>query len=167
MTADEALDRLTRGNARFLQGEARFPTVQKAVLTELAKGQTPFATILGCADSRVPPELLFDAGFGELSIVLGHDECGAVKAALATQKHGRRERARIQHLADLIAADLPEPDPASAPEAQLARAVEANVRAAMAQALESAERQARIAEGHVKLVGAICEIATGRVRFLD
>ena len=110
-TADEALARLLAGNERFVNGEARFPTVQKEVLAALAKGQSPYATILGCSDSRVPPELIFDAGFGELFIVrvagnvlspeiagslqyagrhlhtplfvvLGH-ECGAVNAALA------------------------------------------------------------------------------------
>src|SRR5262245_8639019 len=68
-TADEALDRLAEGNARFLRGEARFPTVQKDVLAKLAKGQRPYATILGCSDSRVPPELVFDAAFGELFVV--------------------------------------------------------------------------------------------------
>ena len=68
-TAQEALDRLKQGNERFVGGTARFPTVQKEVLAELAKGQHPFATILGCSDSRVPPELLFDAGFGELFVV--------------------------------------------------------------------------------------------------
>ena len=68
-TADEALTRLKAGNARFVSGHARFPTVQKEVLAELAKGQEPYATILGCSDSRVPPELVFDAGFGELFVV--------------------------------------------------------------------------------------------------
>src|SRR4051794_40392108 len=68
-TADEALQRLVEGNERFLRGEARFPTVQKDVLAGLAKGQRPYATIVGCSDSRVPPELVFDAGFGELFIV--------------------------------------------------------------------------------------------------
>ena len=69
ITAAEALERLRAGNARFVRGEARFPTVQKEVLAALAKGQRPYATILGCSDSRVPPELVFDAGFGELFIV--------------------------------------------------------------------------------------------------
>src|SRR5436189_3593271 len=68
-TADETLARLVAGNERFLRGEARFPTVQKEVLADLAKGQQPYATILGCSDSRVPPELVFDAGFGELFVV--------------------------------------------------------------------------------------------------
>jgi carbonic anhydrase len=69
MTADQALARLIEGNERFIRGGARFPTVQKDILAELAKGQQPYATILGCSDSRVPPELVFDAGFGELFIV--------------------------------------------------------------------------------------------------
>src|SRR5689334_9006223 len=68
-TAAEALERLRAGNARFLRGEARFPTVQKEVLAALAKEQRPWATILGCSDSRVPPELVFDVGLGELFIV--------------------------------------------------------------------------------------------------
>ena len=54
--AEEALQRLREGNARFASGRARFATVQKEVLKELAKGQQPYATILGCSDSRVPPE---------------------------------------------------------------------------------------------------------------
>src|SRR5262249_54417682 len=68
-TADQALARLKAGNQRFLRGRARFPTVRKEVLAELAKEQRPYATIIGCSDSRVPPELLFDAHFGELFIV--------------------------------------------------------------------------------------------------
>src|SRR5262249_3947018 len=68
-TADEALARLRAGNQRFLRGRARFPTVRKEVLAALAKRQRPFATILGCSDSRVPPELVFDASFGDLFIV--------------------------------------------------------------------------------------------------
>ena len=68
-TADQALARLKEGNQRFLRGRAHFPTMKKQVLAELARGQHPYATIIGCSDSRVPPELLFDAGFGELFIV--------------------------------------------------------------------------------------------------
>ncbi len=68
-TASQALARLKAGNERFVRGKARFPTVRKEVLAALAKGQQPYATIVGCSDSRVPPELLFDAGFGELFIV--------------------------------------------------------------------------------------------------
>ena len=68
-TAPQALERLKQGNERFIRGEARFPTVQKDVLADLALGQHPYVTVLGCSDSRVPPELLFDAGFGELFVI--------------------------------------------------------------------------------------------------
>ena len=62
--ADDALARLMEGNSRFLRGELRFTREPLEVLADLAKeGQRPFATILGCSDSRVPPELIFDAGF--------------------------------------------------------------------------------------------------------
>src|SRR4051795_5045703 len=116
-SADEALERLKEGNARFLQGTARFPTVQTEILADLAKGQSPYATILSCSDSRVPPEVIFDAGLGELFIirvagnvfsaeiagtlqyagrhlqtplfvVMGHTKCGAVQAALDALLHG-------------------------------------------------------------------------------
>jgi Carbonic anhydrase len=69
LSAEEGLRRLVEGNKRFVSGKARFPTVCKETLAALAKGQQPYATILGCADSRVPPELIFDANFGELFII--------------------------------------------------------------------------------------------------
>src|SRR6476659_340092 len=69
VTAHKALDRLIAGNARFRQGEARFTGLRPNVLEDLAKGQKPFATILGCSDSRVPPELIFDAVLGELFVI--------------------------------------------------------------------------------------------------
>ena len=67
--ADQALARLMEGNARFLRGEPRTLRAPKEVLADLVKRQHPFATILGCSDSRVPPELIFDAKFGDLFVV--------------------------------------------------------------------------------------------------
>ena len=194
-TADEALARLMAGNERFVAGEAKFPTVQKEVLANLARAQRPYATILGCSDSRVPPELVFDAGFGELFIVrvagnvvspevmgtlqyagvhlrtplfvvLGHEGCGAVKAALAVKHEGARERSRIALLLENILPGLQEVDARLAPEDLLDAAVAANVRWSMHQLLETPEAKARIAEGVMKMVGAVYELHTGRVRFL-
>ena len=189
-TAKEALARLVAGNQRFLSGRARFPAMRKDVLKKLAKGQQPYATIIGCSDSRVPVELLFDAGFGELFVirvagnvispevmgsmqyagvylrtplfvVLGHEGCGAVQAALAAKLKGTRQG---RHIEALLANILPGlRDIGSSPS--VTSAVEANVRWSMHQILETPEGKAGVARG-VKLVGAIYELETGRVRFL-
>ncbi len=196
LTAQQALARLQEGNERFVRGEARFPTVQKEVLAELAKGQQPYATILGCSDSRVPPELVFDAGFGELFVVrlagnvlsamvagtlqyagahlktplfvvLGHEGCGAVQAALRALRGGAREKSRIEALLHNIVPGLTGIDPELAWEEQMRLAVEANVRWAMQRILETPEAQASRAEGVMKLVGAVYDLGSGRVRFLE
>ncbi len=72
ISADEALQRLIDGNERFRKGEAHLSSLPRETLTDLARGQHPFATILGCSDSRVPPEWIFDAGLGlmVLAVVL-------------------------------------------------------------------------------------------------
>ncbi|MGH8459795.1 MAG: carbonic anhydrase, partial [Nevskiales bacterium] len=68
-TPDEALRRLQEGNARFTAGSPIHNQVSRDVLTRLAGQQKHFAVILGCSDSRVPPELVFDQGFGDLFVI--------------------------------------------------------------------------------------------------
>jgi carbonic anhydrase len=109
-TADEALARLKEGNRKFVADAPHEPDISRERRLALASGQQPFATLVGCSDSRVGPELLFGAGLGELFIVrsagnnidtagmgsiefsvavlgvplivvLGHEKCGAVAAA--------------------------------------------------------------------------------------
>lgn len=109
--ADEALKRLMEGNKRYVSGKTKGPNRSAARRTELARAQHPIAVIVSCSDSRVPPELLFDQGFGDifvvrtagnivdavalgsieyavdhlgtkLVLVLGHERCGAVTAAM-------------------------------------------------------------------------------------
>jgi carbonic anhydrase len=111
ITPDEALAQLMSGNQRFVDGKAIYPNQDAVRLSELIKEQKPFAAIMCCSDSRVPPEMIFDRGFGDLFIVrdagevvtpeqigsvefgtlvlgakvllvLGHQDCGAVKAAM-------------------------------------------------------------------------------------
>ena len=195
-SAEQALARLKEGNARFVSGHARFPTMQKEVLAELAKGQQPYATILGCSDSRVPPELVFDAGFGELFIirvagnvlgpsitgtlqyagthlhtplfvVLGHEGCGAVEAAIAEKFHAARHRSRIALLLENIVPALDNLDRTLPAAELLSAAVEANVRWTIRELLASPEAKARAAHGDVKLMGAVYDLVTGRVRFLE
>jgi carbonic anhydrase len=194
--ADEALARLVEGNERFRSGRSRWSGAQPELLPACAEGQRPFATVLGCSDSRVPPELVFDTGLGELFVVrvagnvisgevagsmqyagshlrtrlflvLGHDGCGAVAAALDTLVHGTRHRSRIHILVENILPGLGDVDPELPPAARLAIAVERNIRWSMQQIAASPEGRARLAEGEMKLVGGIYEVATGHVRFLD
>jgi carbonic anhydrase len=195
-TAEEALTRLKEGNARFLRGQACFPTVQKDILANLAKGQQPYATILGCSDSRVPPELVFDAGFGELFVVrvagnvlgpsilgtlqyaaahlhtplfvvLGHEGCGAVQAAIASKFEGVAQKSRIEVLLENILPALDDLDATMPPAALLSSAVEANVRKTIRDLLETPEAKARYAASAIRLVGAVYELESGRVRFLE
>jgi carbonic anhydrase len=195
-TAEQALRRLKEGNERFVAGRARFPTVQKEVLAELAKGQQPHTTILGCSDSRVPPELIFDASFGELFVirvagnvlgsailgtlqyagsvlqtplfvVLGHEGCGAVQAAIESRFHGAQQKNRIAVLLENILPALDHVDESQPPETVLSSAVEANVRHTVQELHQTEEAKARLAAGGVKLVGAVYELASGRVRFLE
>jgi len=110
MTGQEALARLLAGNDRYCRGEARLQPVPEQI-EALREAQTPFAAVMGCADSRVPPNLVFDCSLGELFVVrtagnvlsqmdlgsmeyavtvlqvplvmvLGHSGCGAVASAL-------------------------------------------------------------------------------------
>ena len=194
-SADEALARLMDGNRRFRRGEARSGAFRRETLADLAKAQRPYATILGCSDSRVAPEWIFDTGLGELFVVrvagnmlspeiagslqyaesyletplfvvLGHEGCGAISAALATKYEAEQFRSRVQLLLASIVPGLPDLDAQLSPEAQLSRAVEGNVRWTVQQILDSPEGQARVAEGRMKIVGAVYEIETGSVRFL-
>jgi carbonic anhydrase len=195
LSADEALTRLIEGNRRFLRGEPRSSAFRRETLSDLAKAQRPYATILGCSDSRVPPEWLFDTGLGELFVirvagnvfspeiagtlqyaglhletplfvVLGHEGCGAIEAALATKHEGEEFRSRIQLLLGSILPGLPAFDPALSAAERTSRAVESNVRWTVRQILDSPEGKERVAEGRMKIVGAVYEIETGRVRFL-
>jgi carbonic anhydrase len=194
-TADEALARLVEGNQRFFHGAVRTAAFRRETLANLAQGQRPYATILGCSDSRVPPEWVFDAGLGELFVirvagnvlspevagslqyagaylqtplfvVLGHEGCGAIAAALATKHHGKQFRSHVQLLLESVVPGLPDFEPDHSPEERLSHAVENNVRWTVRRILDSPEGRARVAQGHTKIIGAVYEIETGHVRFL-
>jgi carbonic anhydrase len=196
-TPQAALQRLVDGNLRFTTGKAVHNQVSKEFLTHLAAQQRPFAAILGCSDSRVPPELVFDQGFGDLFVirlagnviapgvfgsiqyahlhlgtnllvVLGHEGCGAVKATLASKFHKAKHPERIQKLVDMIEPGLDCIDPNQSPAKKLKAAVEANVRWSLRQAVSQPETQRAYQEKRdILIVGAIYELATGQVHWLE
>ena len=185
LTADEALTRLIEGNEAYLNAAANPGDISAAVRADTAEnGQHPYAVIITCSDSRVPAEHIFSAGIGELFVirtagnvigefelgsveygaehllapvvlVLGHTNCGAVDAAISGGAHGS-----IKAITDEIAACIP--------EAADARAAEiANVENSIARIRESEIMAELEASGAVSIIGAIYDIASGEVRFLD
>jgi carbonic anhydrase len=98
---------------------------------------------------------------------MGHEGCGAVKAAIAARFDDAEHASRIEMIIEQILPALDGLDPASAPDELLRAAVEANVRHTVRELLATPEAQARLKQGDMKLVGAVYELDTGRVRFLD
>ena len=194
--ADEALVRLKNGNRRFMDEKPSHTHENASWRSLLVESQKPYATILGCSDSRVPPELIFDAGFGDLFIirlagniiaedvigtlqyavahlhtslviVLGHEGCGAVTATVEEMLHKTRELEHIESLIKLIKPGLRNLNLKQDWGTLLRAAVEANVRWSMQQLLAFPKAKRAIKEKRVALLGAVYELNTGEVRFLD
>ena len=195
-TTREALDRLKAGNRRFVEGQTRHAHQGADWRKMLASDQHPFATVIGCSDSRVPPELVFDQGFGDLFIirvagniidedvlgslqyavyhlrtslvvVMGHEGCGAVAATLDSLDGKAREPKFIESLVHHIQPGLAGLDPDLRGEERRNAAVEANVRWSVRQLARLPEARRAIEERHYMLVGAVYELKTGRVRLLE
>jgi len=189
---EEALALLLEGNQRFASGHLRHDHQSQARRARLSDAQDPFGIVLGCADSRVPPEIVFDVGLGDLFVirvagnvvaedeagsieysiahlgtplvlVLGHEGCGAVTAAL---KAHDEEPEELQDLLELIAPAVAGIDP-DLPQAERVHiGVEANVRQSVAQ-LRAIQQRLDEPEPHSLVVGAVYELETGRIRLLD
>ena len=196
-TPDEALRRLKDGNAAFISDEPVAADTSRDRRLALAEGQQPFATLVGCSDSRVGPEQLFGAGLGELFIVrtagnnvdtagmgsieysvmalkvplivvLGHEKCGAVAAATQVVTEDARFPGSIGKMIEPIVPAVLAAQRAG--EDDLVEAsVEENVRR-MVERLQTASEPMLIApqlQGVLKVVGAVYGLATGEVRWLD
>lgn len=195
-TPDEALQRLKDGNSRFTHDEAYAADLSRTRRMELAKGQHPFATLVGCSDSRVGPEQLFGVGLGDLFIVrsagnnidiagtgsveysvialgvplivvLGHEACGAVVAATEVVTEDKRFPGSIgPMIAPIIPAVL------AAQRSQPGNLVEASVEENVRRVVErlrngEAVLQDALEQGKLKVVGAVYSLSTGEVRWLD
>ena len=183
MSPAQALDFLHQGNARFISGKTTAPNRDIARLREVAPRQTPFAAFLGCADSRVPVEIVFDQGFGDLFVsriagnvaateniaslefatqvlgakvlyVLGHTSCGAVAAAAKGDPVPGQISALFQHIRPAVRAAKGDVD----------AAIRENVRL-QAQTLVEASTviSSLVSAGKVLVAGGIFDLETGRV----
>ncbi|MDQ3324047.1 MAG: carbonic anhydrase [Acidobacteriota bacterium] len=195
-TPQEALRALKTGNARFFGGQARRPEASAAERRAQILGQTPFAVILACSDSRVPTEIVFDQGLGSLFItriagnvvdtgttgsieyavdhlkthivvVLGHEGCGAVKAALLPAAARARETPSIQALLNSIVPSVSKIANIRDQKAKLREAVVANVRQQVFNIKKQPAIQAAIASNKISVVGAFYEITSGAVDFFE
>jgi carbonic anhydrase len=140
LTAQEALEQLRKGNQRFVEGKSTSNTTDASRRNELVDGQAPFAIILGCSDSRVPAEIVFDQGLGDLFViriagnivapsqigsiefavetfqtslvvVLGHTRCGVVAETLNQIR--QPQASRSQHLRSIVERIRPAVEPLS------------------------------------------------------
>ena len=196
LTPDQALALLREGNARFVAGASLHRDLP-AQARATAAGQFPFAAVLGCIDSRVPPELVFDAGLGDVFsariagnvlddellgslefatrvagaravVVLGHTSCGAVKGAC--------DGVQLGHLTQTLALlqpaleacrDVPGPHDSSNGE-YVRRVTEANVRLVSDALVERSPLLADLVrDGVLRIVPALYDVSDGRVSFLD
>ncbi|MFP3465865.1 carbonic anhydrase [Leifsonia sp. SIMBA_070] len=185
------------GNARFIAGEPQHPHQDVARRELVAEGQEPVAAVFGCADSRLAAEIIFDMGLGDafvvrnagqvvsdsvvgsleyavavlhvpLILVLGHDSCGAVAAAIGSQAHDADPLP--PHIAQLIAPILPAVhrvagegavDPAAVDASEVGRE---HLRDTVSELLAQSEIiSSAVAENTLAIVGANYRLAEGRV----
>src|SRR6266487_790396 len=187
----EAISKLKEGNGRYTSGNLQHPDQTAERRAELAKSQHPFAIIVSCSDSRVPPEIVFDQGLGDLFVlrvagnviddhslgsieyavdhlavrlivVLGHQRCGAVKAARDTIAAKTEAPGHIQSLVTAI-----RPAVEATLHGDLETTVKANVKD-VGQALRSSTPilKPKVDSGDVRVVGAYYSLDTGAVTFL-
>ena len=190
ITPDEALKLLMDGNKRFTSGKSNRPNQTLKDLQAVAKSQKPFASILSCADSRVPSEIIFDRGFGDLFIcrvagnvvtaeetgslefgtlvlgskvllVMGHKRCGAVDATIK----GAQVPGQIATLIDAIKPGLAKLNFTKAN--QLEAAVKANVVYQVGKIKESPVISQLIEEGKLKVVGGYFDFDSGKVTLVS
>ncbi len=194
---DEVLARLVEGNKRFTEGKLVHPGRRPEDFAPLAEGQSPHTIVVGCADSRVSPEVVFDQGVGDLFVVrvagnvvggagpfikgsvefavaelgarlivvLGHEACGAVKAAVTHIDANDTLPGAIRDLVEVIrpAAQAVRGKPGD----KLENAIRANVELGV-ERLKTLDPilSGLVKKGELKVVGAVYELRTGLVRWL-
>ncbi|MEH1780804.1 MAG: carbonic anhydrase [Nostoc sp.] len=186
ITPDKALQELLEGNERFVKTKRKNPHQTHSRLVEVAKGQKPFASILGCADSRVPSEIVFDQGLGDLFVcrvagniataeeigslefgslvlgskvilVVGHERCGAVSAAIK----GGEVPGQIGSLIEAIKPSVESSKGQSGDK--LENACKANILTQVQKLKSSPVLSKLIEEEKLKIAGAYYDLDTGKI----
>ncbi len=192
----EALRALKSGNARFYGGVARRPEMSANERRSQILSQTPFAVVLGCSDSRVPTELVYDQGLGSIFsirvagnvvepgtsgsieyavthlkshivVVMGHEGCGAVKAALLPAAQRNAESDNVRFLLDKIVPSVRSLAPIRDEKAKMREAVISNVRLQVHLLKQNPVVTQATKSGKITVVGAFYEIGSGAVDFLE
>ncbi|WP_181008836.1 carbonic anhydrase [Streptomyces sp. SM12] len=192
VTARQALKRLVLGNNRWRAEQQQHPRESGTIRQTLVSGQQPFALILGCIDSRVPPELVFDQGLGDLMTVrsagcvldsavlgsllygvlelniplivtLGHQHCGAVKAAVHVDETGDELPEHIDYIAEQI---IPAIDHSVTGDARVEATTNAHTRAVRNRLAAETDIAPRVADGRLLVVSARYQLTTQRVHHL-
>ena len=197
LTADDVIADLMSGNERFVKGQPESPRRMPKDYQPLAAAQFPEAAIIACSDSRVPPEILFDQGVGDLFVIrvagnvvsgsgavvkgsieyavaelkvplimiLGHSNCGAVKAAVSHIDSHDPLPGSINDLVELIKPAVVEVQ--GKPGDKVANAIRANVELGVEKLKDFEPILATpIKEGRLKIIGATYDLAAGRVQIL-
>ena len=194
-TPTEALARLQQGNERFAAGSMSNPHTSGERVAETSSGQHPFAAVLGCADSRVPVERVFDQGIGDvftvrvagnvantdeigsveyaaghmsvpLLVVLGHTKCGAVTAVVNNSKVSGSIPGLISNIIPAVESARRE-HPDAKGEALIGFAIDSNVLGTMKSLLATSdELRNLVREGKLQIVGAVYSVESGKVRWL-
>lgn len=180
---------LAAGNDRFVAGAMEHPSQDADRRADVSAGQQPFAVLLGCSDSRVAAEIIFDRGLGDLFVVrtaghvadatvlgsveygvsvlgtplvvvLGHDSCGAIGATLDYLRTGIEPAGHVRSIVDRVRASIADHADGS-PDEVLAGHVRYTVRALLE---DSVALRTAVAEGRCAVVGTTYELAEGRVR---
>jgi len=189
--SNEALARLLEGNRRYMEMQQVYPRQTDGDRQMLVTGQNPFAAILSCSDSRVPSELIFDQGLGDLFIVrtaghtvnelvlasleyavyvlqvrlvmvLGHQHCGAVTAVMHRQALPGHMPQIVDHLLPAVA------QIETTARDAIAQAINANARYTAAEIGRSSPVLAdAVSEKRLRIVAACYDLETGRVNLLD
>ena len=188
-----ALDRLMAGNQRFVDAQMQHPDQDPDHRLKLSQGQQPFATILTCSDSRLPPELLFDQGLGDLFVarvagnivdpallgsveyavghlktplivVIGHEKCGAVQATLESIQHHQTPHGDIAALVTAITPAVAVAE--QRPGDLLDNTIRANAEQSLDAIKKSSELTGPLASGQLKAIAAYYSIDDGRISLI-